>query len=255
MYLPLVREMVRRELRGRYAGSALGFFWSVIHPLLQLVIYTLVFGVLLKQRLGNDPSITSFAIYLFCGLLPWNAFAESLNRGGTSLLENASLIKNLRFPAKIIQISISINALLHQCMGLGLLLLIAGFVHRGFHLSSLLLLPLMAIQYVFMLGIALLIAPLVVSFRDILQILPVINMVWMFTTPIFYSEAVVPASLHFMIDLNPMRYFVQMSRSLLLDGRVPGLLDWAIIMQMSLFTLLLGHLYYTARHPRFADEL
>lgn len=222
LYAPLIREMVRRELRGRYAGSALGFFWSIIHPLLQLIIYTLVFGKLLKVPLGGRTSTSGFALYLFCGLLPWNAFAETLNRSATSLLENASLIKNLRFPAKIIQISVALNALLHQLLGLLILLALTGWLQHGFFSASLLILPLLTLQFIFMLGVGLLAAPLTVSFRDFLQLLPVINMVWFYLTPVFYPASMVPASMHFMLWINPMHHFVSMSRDLLLDGTVPA---------------------------------
>jgi ABC-type polysaccharide/polyol phosphate export permease len=257
LYLPLIKEMVRRELRGRYAGSALGFFWSVIHPLMQLVIFTLVFGLLMGIRLGGaGKSVSGFALYLFCGLLPWNGFSETMNRGATSLLENANLIKNLNFPAKIIQIAIALNALLHQCLGLAILLVISAWIHRGFYSASLLIPPLLALQFLFMLGVALLLAPLAVSFRDLLQLLPVINMVWLYVTPMFYPEELaVNKGLGLMLTLNPMRYFVTMSRMMLLDGRLPGLADWAAISAMSLFTFLLGFTFYTRRHSRFADEL
>ena len=257
-YLPLIREIVRREMRGRYVGSVLGFFWSVIHPLLQLIIYTLVFGVFLMASLGSDTSLSGFALYLFCGLLPWNAFAETLNRSATSLLENANLIKNLHFPAKVIPIALTLNALLHQALGLSVLVLAAVLIQRGFHAASLLILPLLVLQFVFMLGIGLLVAPMTIGFRDLLQLLPVLSMMWMYITPLFYSESLVTnhyPRLRFLFLLNPMRYFVQMSRALLLDGQVPGSIDWLIITQMSLLTLLLGYVSFTRRHPRFADEL
>lgn len=254
-FAPLLQEMVRREVRGRYAGSALGFFWSVIHPLMQLAIYTLVFGALLRVQVPGAEGISGFALWLFCGLLPWNAFSETLNRSASSLIENASMIKNLRFPAKVIQLALAVNALLHQLLGLAILLGAAAVIRGGLTPAMLLLPVLLALQFMFMFGVGLLVAPFATSFRDFLQLLPVINMVWLYLTPMFYTEAQVPERLRFMLTLNPMRYFVQMSRALILENRVPAWGAWAGAAGFSLVALGAGWAYYTRRHASFADEL
>ncbi len=252
---PLLKELVRREVRGRYAGSALGFFWSVIHPLLQLAIYTLVFGVAYKQRMPNDPTLSGFALFLFCGLLSFNALAESLTRGASSLLENASMIKNLRFPAKALQLALVLNAQLHQVLGL-IVLFAALVLLRGGLPATVLLLPLLLlVEALFFFGLAMLAAALSVAYRDLLQLMPVFTMVWFYATPLIYQESMVPARLHWLLMINPARHFVTITRALVLDG-TPGLpRDWALATAQSALMLAVGFAWFTRRHAEFADEL
>ncbi len=250
--------MVRREIRGRYAGSSLGFFWSFVHPLIQLAVYTLVFGVFLNGEMGRPGgSITSFALFLFCGLLPFNAFSESLGRSASCLLENANLLKNLRFPAKVIPLSLCLNALIHQGLGLLVLMAAVAVVRGGLPATTPLILGVLALQLAFMLGVSLLVAPLAVSFRDLLQLVPVVTMVWLYATPIFYTEAQAarwPLAARLM-KLNPMRYYIAMTRQLLLDGELPSARRWLAAGIAAVLTLASGWWLFTRRHPRFADEL
>lgn len=253
--IPLLKELVYREVRGRYAGSGLGFFWSVIHPLLQLAIFTLVFGVAFKQRMENDPSLAGFSLYLFCGLLSFNALAESLTRGGSSLLENASLIKNLRFPAKALQLALVLNAQLHQTLGILVLFAALIFLRGGLPATVLLLPPLLLLEVAFYFGLAMLAAALTVAYRDLLQLLPVVTMVWFYATPLIYFESMVPPRLHWLLMVNPARHFVTITRALVLEG-TPGMpRDWALAAAQSILMLAAGFVWFTRHHAEFADEL
>jgi lipopolysaccharide transport system permease protein len=108
----LIHQLVGREVKGRYAGSSIGIYWSIINPLIMLAIYTYVFSVILKVRLGDEPGITNFALYLFCGFLAWNGFQEIVQRSTTVILDNALLIKNLSFPSKVLLVSSELTRLL-----------------------------------------------------------------------------------------------------------------------------------------------
>jgi len=112
--------MVVRDLKSRYVGSVMGFFWSVIHPLVLLISYTLVFSVILKQRLGEEAGTTSFAIYLFCGILPWLIFQETLSRCSNVLIDHANLITKTLFPSEILPVTVLMANLVNHLIGLGI---------------------------------------------------------------------------------------------------------------------------------------
>src|SRR5215510_12546502 len=121
----LIKRMVLRDLRSRYVGSAMGLFWSVIHPVVLLLSYTFVFSIVLKQPLGGPPSTRSFAIHLFCGILPWLVFQETLTRSSTVLVENSNLITKTVFPSEILPVSVLVANLVNHLIGLGIFLAVA----------------------------------------------------------------------------------------------------------------------------------
>lgn len=149
----LIQQLVIREIKGRYAGSSIGIYWSVINPLIMLAIYTYFFSAVLKVRLGDEPGITNFALYLFCGFLAWNAFQEIVQRSTTVVLDNALLIKNLSFPSKVLLVSIGINSIVNEMIGIAILV-VAGKITLGFFPTYIwLLIPLMLLKLFFGLGL------------------------------------------------------------------------------------------------------
>src|SRR5690606_7298956 len=189
-YRGLIRSLVARELKARYRGSVLGFFWSFVNPLLLLIIYSIVFAVFLPNRVEG---IQPYALFLFCGLLPWTWFSTSLNEAANVLLSGGNLIKKVLFPAEILPIVSVLANMVHFFLGLPIL---AGFlIYHAFgsehlialHWQELVWLPVVIlVQLVLTTGLALLIAPLTVHFRDIRDILSNLLTFWFFATPIIY---------------------------------------------------------------------
>lgn len=251
----LIRQLVGREIKGRYAGSSIGIYWSIINPLIILAVYTYVFSVILKVRLGDEPGITNFALYLFCGFLAWNGFQEIVQRSTTVILDNALLIKNLSFPSKALLVSIGINSIINEMIGIGILV-IAGKIMLGFFPKYIcFLIPLLFLELLFGLGLGFIFSTLHVFFRDTAQFVGVFLLIWMFGTPLFYPEGMIPQGFKFLIDINPMAYLVRMFREICLRNMFPNLNDVIIFSVISITVLLIGYYIYTKKFYNFIDQL
>lgn len=247
----VVAALVARDLRGRYAGSALGLFWSVVNPLAQLAIYTFVFSTVLSVRFGTGD--VPFVLYLAAALFPWLAFQESVLRSATCLVDNSVLVKRVVFPIEVLPVQIAVTALVHQLIALGLLLCLMvglGVPPR----ASLLALPLIVvIQLLLTIGIGWTVAALHVYFRDTAQLLGVLFPMWFYLTPIIYPTQLVPAGLRPLLALNPLSALVEAYRDVLLHGVVPAGPRELWLVAMSLGTLVLGAVVFTRARRDFAD--
>jgi ABC-type polysaccharide/polyol phosphate export permease len=182
-YRLLIQSLVSRELKARYRGSVLGFFWSFINPLLQLLTYGLVFTVILPVH--HSPEMEPYLLFFFCGILPWTWFQSSLTESSGVLIASGNLLKKVLFPAEVLPVVSVLSNLAHFLLGLPVLLVFLAATGR---LSwSLVLLPLpLLVQLVLTLGLALLVACLTVHFRDIQNILGHLLHLWFFASPVLY---------------------------------------------------------------------
>jgi ABC-type polysaccharide/polyol phosphate export permease len=184
-YRGLIQTLVVRELKARYRGSVLGFFWSFINPLLLLLIYSFVFKVVMPNR---DPLAQPYALFMFCGILPWTWFAASLSEGSNSLIANGNLIKKVLFPAEVLPIVSVLANMMHFFLGLPILAAFLIWYAKPINVIELLWFPVVVlVQLVFTTGLALLLAALTVHFRDIRDILANLLTLWFFATPIIYT--------------------------------------------------------------------
>jgi lipopolysaccharide transport system permease protein len=183
-YRGLIQSLVVRELKARYRGSVLGFFWSFVNPLLLLLVYTFVFSTILPQR---DERTQPFAVFMFCGLLPWTWFSTSLLEATGSLIAGGNLIKKVLFPAEVLPIVSVLANMVHYALGT---LILAGFMVWFDHypdFQGLAWFPIIvAVQFVFTTALALLLAALTVHFRDLRDLVQNLLTFWFFTTPIIY---------------------------------------------------------------------
>ena len=250
----LLRELVRRDFQGRYAGSALGFVWSFVQPLWLLLLFTFVFSTVMKISPAGTRT-DSFAVFLFSGLLPWMALHEGVLRSATAITDNASLVKKLRFPSEILVLAVVVAALLHEAIAaavfLGVLAVSGDLAWRGLPL----LLLAVPLQVALTLGLGLLLASVHVFFRDTAQVLGLVFTGWFYLTPIVYPMAYVPEAFHRAIELNPLTPLVGLYRQALLGGEpapVPGtgVLVVAVAVLLSAGFWLFGRL-----KPAFVDEI
>ncbi len=184
-YRGLIHSLVARELKARYRGSVLGFFWSFINPLLLLLVYSFVFSHVLKG--SNDPRIVPYALFMFCGILPWTWFASSLTEAAGVLISGGNLLKKVLFPAEVLPIVTVLSNMIHFLFGLTILAGFLVYYQRPLYASELAVFPLVVlIQLVLTTSFALLLSALTVHFRDIRDILSNLLTFWFFGTPIIY---------------------------------------------------------------------
>src|SRR3954454_11113581 len=204
-YRGLIQSLVVRELKARYRGSVLGFFWSFINPLLLLLIYTFVFTVVLP---GTHPAeIEPYALFMFCGILPWTWFSSSLIESSNVLISGGNLIKKVLFPAEVLPIVTALANMVHFLLGLPILGLFLAYYHAPITLGELVWFPVIVlVQLILTTGIGLLVAALTVHFRDIRDILANVIQLWFFATPIIYPWQHAPDLGKWFLNLNPFTH-------------------------------------------------
>ena len=215
-YRLLVQSLVGRELKARYRGSVLGFFWSFVNPLLLLLTYGVVFTYMLPVRRG--PELEPYFLFLFCGILPWTAFNASVLEASSVLISGGALIKKVMFPAEVLPVVTVLTNLVQFLLGLPILLLF--LVPTGRLRPSALLLPLpILVQVLFTVGVALCVSALTVHFRDIQNILSHVLHLWFFASPVIYSYESTPPRLKAVLRLNPMTHLLVSYQQMLFAGR------------------------------------
>jgi len=251
----LIISLARRELAARYKGSVLGIMWAVLTPIVMIGIFTFIFAGIFKARFGGSSSQWDYALYLFCGLLPWNAFQESLQVSSTTIVSHANLVKRVVFPLETLPVSQSLAMIANQLFGTAALLLAGLVIRRELH-STVLLLPILLIpQLIATLGAAWFLASLGVFVRDIAQGISLVLMAWMYLTPIIYPESLVPDRYRQIIDFNPFTPLVRNYRRILLDGFAP---DWRGLAYFAAFALALfifGYWWFARTRKNFADVI
>ena len=204
-YRGLIQSLVARELKARYRGSVLGFFWSFVNPLLLLLIYSFVFTVVLPGV--HPPELEPFALFMFCGILPWTWFSSSLLESSNVLIAGGNLIRKVLFPAEVLPIVTVLAGLVHFCLGLPIL---AGFLiyyRVPVYPTDLLWFPVIVlVQLVLTLGLGMFVAALTVHFRDVRDLLANLLTLWFFATPIIYPLSQAPANVQRLLNLNPFTH-------------------------------------------------
>jgi ABC-type polysaccharide/polyol phosphate export permease len=251
----LLFQLVRRDFEQRFVGSAVGWIWGVIHPLVLLASWTFVFSICLHQKMPAGEVTDSYPLFLFAGMLPWLLFSETVQRSASSLLDQANLITKTVFPAEMVPVSIFLSSLVSHLIALALAVAAVGIWLN--HISpGLMLLPVyMLLLGMFAVGLGWMLASLQVYLRDTAQVLTVILTFWFWLTPIFITERQFPARLRFLLAGNPLAYLVRAYRELLLSGRWPGLDELGIMAVFAMTTFLAGGLFFRHMKRGFADVL
>lgn len=250
----LLRELVKRDFQGRYAGSALGFIWSFVQPLWLLFLFGFVFGAVMRVPLTGART-DSFGLFLFAGLLPWMAIQEGVQRSATAITDNSELVKKLRFPSEVLVTAVVLAALLHEAIA-ATLFLVALAVMGRFEAGGLpLFLVLVPLQAALTLGLGFLVASTQVFFRDTVQVLGMVFTGWFYLTPIVYPIDLVPESFRPLIEANPLTPLVEWHRQAFFGGEwtwVPGSTTLVVVTVLVAF----GGLWTFRRlRPTFADEV
>lgn len=249
-YRQMIFSLVRKDLRGRYKGSVLGFLWTFINPLLQLAVYTIVFSYILPT------AIDKYYLYLFVGLIPWIFFSSSINGGSSSIVAQKDLIKKIYFPRQVIPISYVTSCFVNMLLSFIVIFIVVLISGVGFNPLALLCLPLiMLVEYILALGMAMLSSAITVYFRDLEHILGILTMAWMYMTPIMYDKSIVPKQLVPIFNLNPMTHVIECYRAVLYDKNIPDLETLLSSLALGIFFLVLGFLVFQKLQKHFAEEL
>jgi len=276
----LLKDFVKRDLRARYVGSSMGFFWSVVYPILNLFVYMFVFSLVLGVRFGDKVPPSQVALWMLAGITVWAAYAETISRTTNSLVENGNLIQKVVFPSEVLPAYLTISSLINMCIGLPIVIGgVAWFAYlspdeaqaaaqaaaraggdAGEPLAlglSLVCLPLLFLaQAVFTVGLGYVLATLNLFVRDIYHLIGVFITVWMFSTPIFYPpQMVIDKGYGWILQLNPMYWLIDSYRDVLLFGQWP---DWALLARFAVLGLAvfaLGSTFFMRQRGRFPDLL
>src|SRR4030095_2514156 len=251
----LIVSLARRELVARYKGSVLGILWAIVTPVVMIAIFTFIFAGIFNARFGPQGNAWDYALYLFCGLLPWTMFQETLQQSAQTIVTHANLVKRVVFPLETLPVAQALSSMGHQLFGTVALLIAAVVLRQQFHATVLWLPVLLLPQLLLTLGCAWLIASLGVFLRDIAQGITLLLMAWMYVTPIIYPESLVPERFHRYINLNPFTPLVRNYRRILLDGLSP---DWSGLAYFTAFALvcfIFGYWWFARTRKNFADVI
>ena len=250
LYRTMIASLVKKDLKGRYKGSVLGFMWTFINPLLQLAVYTFVFKMILKNPMPN------YYIHLFVALVPWIFFSSALTTGSKAILGQANMVKKIYFPREVMPISYSTSSFIN--MLLSFIIIFAVLIFSGIKVSigALAVLPLiMIIQYFLVTGVTMITSSLTVYLRDLEHIMGVLNMAWMYLSPVVYPISYIPEKYQGIYMLNPMTPIILAYRDILYYGIVPELKIVVYALCESVTVLLLGFLIFGKLKRHFAEEL
>lgn len=245
----LIYTLVAKDLKVKYRGSVLGLLWSLLNPLLMLIVYTVAFRYIIRIRIEN------FGIFFLCGFLPWTFLSSSLSIGAGSIIDNSSLVKTVFFPREILPLS-TVFFYLIQFLLTFIILVPALFIFKIKLGSALSFLPFVIIlQMMFVLGCTFILSALSVFYRDIKHFLEIFLQVWFWLCPIIYPTTMIPERFRFYYMFNPFAIFVESYRAILLENRSPSLIAFATLIAISSIFVFLGYYVFEANSRRFAEEV
>lgn len=249
-YREMIFSLVRRDLKGRYKGSVLGFLWTFLNPLLQLAVYTMVFSTIMRA------GIKDYYLFLFVALVPWIFFSTSLTGGAGCILAQQDLVKKIYFPREVLPVAYVTGQFVNMLLSFCVIFLVLFFAGRPVHPAAAVCLPfIMSVEYVLALGFAMVMSAVTVYIRDLEYILGILTMAWQFLTPVMYSVDQIPLKIRWIFTVNPMTYVITAYRDVLYNGKMPRLETLLSALCIGLVMLTAGWSVFWHLQKRFAEEL
>ncbi len=249
-YRCMIHNLVKRDIRGRYKGSVLGFFWNIILPLVQILVYIMVFTQLF------NPSMDNYALYLTTGMIIWIWFSETLIESSGTMVINSDMLKKIYFPRSVLPISVLLSKTVTFLITLVVLFAIIVVTDFGFSWNLLFLPIAMLIMMVFMLGLSLILSSLNAYFRDIQYIVAALMMAWIWMTPIMYAkESISMELMSFILTVNPLTYMFEMFQDILFWKTFPSIELLLICISIAIGTLIVGIVVFRRLERDFAEVL
>lgn len=244
-YRPLLKELVVRDLKVKYRRSVLGYLWSLLNPLLMMVVMTVVFSYFFRYQIENYP------LYLISGQILWTFFNESTNMAMFSVIDNAALIKKVYIPKFIFPLSRVFSSFVTMGFSLVAILIVMIFTRATFSWTILLFPIPLFMLLIFSCGMGLILSSMSVYFRDITHLYSVVTMAWMYLTPIFYPIETLPEDVAVILQFNPMYHYLFFFRQLILYGTIPTASTWMICGGVSIGMLAIGMLVFKKLQKNF----
>lgn len=249
-YREMIISLVRRELRGKYKGSILGFLWAFINPLLQLVVYTIVFTFITRNNMED------FYMYLFVALIPWIYIGSCMTGGATSISSQNEMVKKIYFPRLVLPISYATSQFVNMLLSFVVIFIVLIVTGKGINLKAVICLPLiMLIEYVIGVAIAILFSCVNVYLRDLEQVSGVLSMAWQFLSPVLYSVEIIPEQYQGIYMMNPIAPMVVIYRQILYYKQVPDIHLFVIPFIFAVVLLTISCLVFSILKKHFAEEL
>lgn len=256
-YKDLIKQTMFREVSIKYKGSYLGFIWSILNPLVMLLVYTFVFGVVFQSRWGVQVSTSKaeFALTLFSGIITYTIFSEIVNRAPNLIVTNPNYVKKVIFPLEILSISNVGSVLIHSSISLGILILGMGIFMHIFN-WTIIFYPIVILPLVmFSLGLSWLLSALGVYIRDMGYTCVILTQILFYMTPVFYPISSVPQSFQKVMYLNPITVIVESGRDVLMWGRMPNWTSLGAVGLVSFIMMILCYKFFMKTKSGFADVL
>lgn len=250
-YRQMIASLVRKDLRGRYKGSVLGFLWTFINPLLQLAVYSIVFSTIIRV-VDTD----KYYLFLFVALIPWIFFSSSVSGGASTILANKDLVTKIYFPREVLPISYVTSCFVNMLLCFIVIFAVLLFSGHGIAFVPLLYLPvIMVTEYILALGIAMMSSAITVFFRDLEHILGIVMMAWMYLTPIMYTPDMIPESVKPIFNLNPMCSIIIAYRDILYYKSSPDMSTLLYSAVTGVFFFAAGFIVFGQLKKRFTESL
>jgi ABC-2 type transport system permease protein len=249
-YREMIRSLVRKDLRGRYKSSVLGFLWTFINPLCQIIIYTIVFSNIFRM------DIEKYYLFLTVVMIPWVFFSSSLTGGALSVVNSKDLLTKIYFPREVLPISYVTSCFINMLLSFVVVFAVIALSGWGFAWNAILFLPIvMAVEYILCLGFAMIISACTVYVRDLEHIINVLMMAWIYMTPVMYDLDFVPDRLKKIFYINPMTSVALSYRKILYYKSEPDLSTMASACIVGIAALVLGSVIFSRLQKNFVEEL
>lgn len=248
-YRELIKTSVKKDIGGKYKHSFLGVLWSFVNPLLQIIVYAIVFPLIMKNNIEN------YVVFMVCGLIPWNYFSTVINRSSFVMIENGNIIKKVFFPREILPLSVvaseSVTFLISS------IIIVAFTLGYGMGMTQYVLFYpiLLAIQFVLLLGISLFVSSITVYFRDLQHFIGVLLQLLFYATPIVYAIEAIPPEFDWIFKFNPMTYIIEGYRDIFYYHTMPEMGTLMIVLVVGILLCILGYIVFNKLQKKFAEEL
>ncbi|MEK7581045.1 MAG: ABC transporter permease [Patescibacteria group bacterium] len=247
----LLVALTLREIKVRYKQTILGMLWAILQPLSLTLIFTFVFGIILKVNSG----VVAYPVFAYSALVPWTFFSNSVTFGSLSVVNNGNLVTKVYFPREILPLS-SIGAALFDFLMAGIILILILFFYQiPINLNFLLILLIIPSIIFLTAGISFFFSAINVMFRDIRFVIPLLLQIWLYVTPVIYSTNQVPQKYQIFFKLNPLVSLIENFRLVTVYGRSPNLLEVGFNLVLSLCVLVIGYWFFKSREKIFADVI
>lgn len=248
-YRELLKTSIKKDIGGKYKNSFLGVLWSFVNPLLQILVYAIIFPLIMKSDIEN------YVVFMVCGLIPWNYFSTVINRASFVMIENGNIIKKVYFPREILPLSLVTSETVTFLISSILILLFTFGYGLGLTVNIVFYPLVLLVQFVLLLGISLFVSSITVYFRDLQHFIGVLLQLFFYATPIVYAVDVIPENFRWILNLNPMTYIIEGYRDIFWGQTTPDIMTLLIVLGIGILLCITGYFVFNKLQKKFAEEL